>query len=313
MMKNTFTQVGVGQLCELFGKTRHAYYDKIWHQQKRYSNDQIVMELLLQLKREAPGLGTPTIYKLLKQPLQAHGIKMGRIALHNFRLQHQLVCKPKRKFARTTDSFHHYKRYPNLVKGLKIQQAVRLWVSDITYIRVDNGFHFLSLITDAYSRKIVGYHLHPSLDTEGPLKALKMALSALDGLPIGLIHHSDRGTQYCCSDYVQLLMAYQITISMTQKGDPYENAVAERMNGILKTIFDLEQTFPNQLQAAEAVQKAITFYNTVRPHTSIEDLTPEKAHSLTRSLKRLWKPKTYKPKKMNPTPSNNSENPKTHV
>lgn len=312
-MKNTFPQVGVGQLCELFGKTRHAYYDKIWHQQKRYSNDQIVMELLLQLKREAPGLGTPTIYKLLKQPLQDHGIKMGRIALHNFRLQHELVCKPKRKFARTTNSFHHYKRYPNLIKGLKIDQAAKLWVSDITYIRVENDFQFLSLITDAYSRKIVGYHLHPSLATEGPLQALNMALGALDSLPQGLIHHSDRGTQYCCNEYVQLLQSYQINISMTQKGDPYENAVAERVNGILKTIFDLERTFPNQLQAAEAIQKSITFYNTVRPHTSVEDFTPEKAHALTRSLKRLWKPKTYKRKTINLTKTTNTESQGTPV
>ena len=305
-MRTTFTQIGVGPLCELFGKTRHAYYDKLWHQKRRYSDHEIVMELLLQLKREASGLGTPTIYKLLKQPLKAHGIKMGRIALHNFRLKHGLVCKPKKKFVRTTDSFHHYRKYPNLIKGLNVDQADQLWVSDITYIRIESDFQFLSLITDVYSRKIVGYHLHPSLATEGPLQALHMALGALDCLPDGLIHHSDRGTQYCCSQYVQVLQSYKISISMTEKGDPYENSVAERINGILKSIFDLERTFEDQLQACEAIQKAITFYNTVRPHTSVEDLTPEKAHTLTGKLKRLWKPKTYKRKQNNEQEGNNT-------
>jgi transposase InsO family protein len=298
-MKSTFTQIGVGPLCELFGKTRHAYYDKLWHHQKSYSNHQIVMELLLQLKREAPGLGTPTIYKLLKQPLQLHGIKMGRITLHNFRLKHGLVSKPKRKFVRTTDSFHHYRKYPNLIKGLTVDECDQLWVSDITYIRIESDFQFLSLITDAYSRKIVGYHLHPSLTTEGPLQALHMALSCLDSMPEGLIHHSDRGTQYCCSQYVQVLQSYKVSISMTEKGDPYENAVAERINGILKNIFDLQRTFADQSQAAEAIHKAVTFYNTVRPHTSVEDFTPAKAHTLTGSLKRLWKPKIYKQKQNN--------------
>ncbi|AXY73241.1 IS3 family transposase [Paraflavitalea soli] len=182
---------------------------------------------------------------------------------------------------------------------MNADQSCQLWVSDITYIRIKNDFQFLSLITDVYSRKIVGYHLHASLATEGPLQALHMALGSLDCLPDGLIHHSDRGTQYCCNQYVQVLQSYKISISMTEKGDPYENAVAERINGILKSIFDLQRTFADQREAAEAIQKAVAFYNTVRPHTSVEDLTPEKAHALTGTLKRLWKPKTYKRKQNN--------------
>ncbi|MDF2193789.1 IS3 family transposase [Paraflavitalea sp. CAU 1676] len=298
-MKTTFTQIGVGPLCELFGKTRHAYYDKLWYQQKSYSDHQVVMELLLQLKREAPGLGTPTIYKLIKQSLQSHNIKMGRIALHNFRVKHGLVDKPRKKFVRTTDSYHHYRKYPNLIKGLTVDRVDLLWVCDITYIRIAGGFLFLSLITDAYSHKIVGYHLHPSLATEGPLQALHMALKSLDALPEILIHHSDRGTQYCCLQYVQVLQSYGIRISMTEKGDPYENAVAERINGILKTIFNLQRTFKDQPQALEAIQRAVTFYNTIRPHTSIQDLTPAQAHTLTGDLKKLWKPKTYKQRQNN--------------
>lgn len=281
--------MSVGQLCRLFGKTRHAYYDKLWFNQTRYEHEQIVLEMLLEIKRDMPGAGIPTIYEMLRQPLKTHGIKIGRDALQQLRHKHRLIEKPRRRYVYTTDSNHRFRKYPNIIKELEVTRVSQLWVADITYIRVDLDFMFLSLITDVYSRKIIGYCLYPTLAKEGPLKALKMAIQTLKGPPSELIHHSDRGIQYCCDDYVSELQLYDINISMTENGDPLENNIAERVNGILKKTFGLGIVFNCDEQASQAVDKAINVYNNFRPHTSINKLTPQKAHQLTGTIKRTWK------------------------
>lgn len=288
-LKTLYAKVGVERICKLFGKTRHAYYDRLWYQKTKYDHEQIVLEMLLELKREMPGAGIPTLYELLKQPLLTHGIKMGRDAIQELRRRYKLVERIRRRYAYTTDSNHRFRKYPNIIRELKVIRPGQLWVADITYIRVGNDFNFLSLITDVYSRKVVGYCLYPTLAKEGPLTALRMAIQALDSPPIDLIHHSDRGIQYCCDDYVTELHLYDISISMTENGDPYENAIAERLNGILKKTFGLETVFTNSTLAQEAVSKAIEIYNNKRPHTGIDKLTPEQAHGLTGAINKLWK------------------------
>jgi transposase InsO family protein len=200
-----------------------------------------------------------------------------------------LVRRRKRRKAITTDSNHPYYKYPNLIRDLQVVEANHLWVSDITYISLQEGFCYLSLITDAYSRKIVGYDLCRIPTREGPIKALKMALSQLPQKPLTLIHHSDRGSQYCCNEYTALLQSKGLSISMTEKGDPYENAIAERINGILKTEFALDQTFSSYEQARLTVSNAIEIYNHQRPHLSCNYLTPNEAHQKQGLLETKWK------------------------
>jgi transposase InsO family protein len=180
------------------------------------------------------------------------------------------------------------KKYPDLIRNIKLSRADELWVSDITYIRlVKREFGYLSLITDAYSRKIVGFCMHYNLSAYGPLQALQMALAGRSGNQ-SLIHHSDRGSQYCSDDYVSLLNKNAISISMTQSGNPKDNAIAERVNGILKQEL-LKDIYPDMQQARRGVETAVDIYNRLRPHSSVDMLTPEKAHSKTGEIKRRWR------------------------
>jgi transposase InsO family protein len=182
------------------------------------------------------------------------------------------------------------KKYPNLIRGMTVDESEQIWVSDITYIMIEDDFNYLSLITDAYSKLIVGYCLYPSLEAEGSITALKMALNQRIK-QTSLIHHSDRGTQYCSSGYVGLLQGERIRISMTEKGDPYENAIAERVNGILKTDFDLGRVFKSKEEALTAVSSSIKAYNTLRPHMSCAFLTPAEAHQRKGLLNKQWRNK----------------------
>lgn len=216
---------------------------------------------------------------MIKQPLQEHGIKMGRDKLFNLLADYGLLIRRKKRRPITTDSSHSLFKYSNLVKGIVLTRINQIWVSDITYLRVADRYAYLSLITDAYSRKIVGYYLHNTLGSAGPLKALHMAISEADlSNKQYLIHHSDRGLQYCCSDYITLLRDNFIAISMTQSGDPYENAIAERINGILKIEFGLYATFRNLASAMQAVDAAVKNYNMLRPHMSLQLKTPQSVH-----------------------------------
>ncbi len=197
-----------------------------------------------------------------------------------------LVAKRKRRGAITTLSKHRFKKYPNIIRDFIPIAPNQLWVSDITYIHLADGFAYLSLITDAYSRKIVGFYLSKDLSAQGPLAALKMALAANPQHEV-LIHHSDRGVQYCCDAYVKLLEKSEVKISMTQNGDPLENALAERVNGILKQEL-LEEVFPNFETAQKGVAIACSTYNHLRPHGSINNLKPAQAHLLSGTITKRW-------------------------
>lgn len=236
------------------------------------------------------------IQSMIKEDLEKHGIKIGRDGLLDLLREFDLLVKRKRYRHYSTDSTHSLRKYPNQIKDVKPTAPNQVWVSDITYIEEKKGdFNYLSLITDAYSRKIVGHYLSNNYSVQGTIKALKKALKE-NKVDAGLIHHSDRGVQYCCKEYTSILKKKKSVISMTENGSPYENALAERVNGILKTEL-LQPRYKSWEEASEAVEKAINIYNNKRPHLSIDMLTPQKAHQQKGELKMMWKKKVYDRKK----------------
>lgn len=281
------TRMGVGPLCKLFGKSRQAYYKKNWALSDEEQEDMIVLDMVAQVRRELPGLGLRKLYMCLYRPFRSNGIKMGRDKLNTLLRKHGLLITKRKRQPKTTQSNHWFRKYNNLLKGVEVTGSEQVWVADITYISIGYDFNYLSLITDAYSRKIMGYHLHHQLTNEGTIKALKMALSNRSTCGY-LIHHSDRGVQYCSYDYVDILRKEGIEISMTEFGEAYENPIAERVNGILKTEFGLSQVFRSRTQALTAVGQSINAYNLLRPHMSCDWLTPEAAHISTEPLKKQW-------------------------
>jgi putative transposase len=282
------TRMGIEPLCRMFGKSRQAFYKRQMHLTETEQMEVFVLELVAQVRRELPGLGLHKLYRCLYQPLRTNKIPMGRDKLNTLLRNHGLLITRKKRGARTTNSNHLFRRYPDLAKNLEIIRPEQLWVSDITYICISYDFNYLSLITDAYSKKIMGYCLHPYLTNEGTLNALNMAIRNRAG-DLPLMHHSDRGVQYCSFDYVRLLNKERISISMTQNGEAYENPIAERINGILKTEFDLSRIFKSRSEALLAVKMAIEAYNNVRPHMSCGYLTPTVAHQSSEPLVRHWK------------------------
>jgi len=280
-------------MCSLFGLSRQAYYKFKSDRIKRKEELIVVREMVVRIRCMMPRIGTRKLYFLIKDELELLNIKIGRDILFNFLRAEHLLIRPKRSYIKTTNSKHWMKKYPNLIKDKELTKPEQLWVSDITYIKTDHGHEYLSLITDAYSKKIMGYELLDNLSTTGPLKALEMALKNRK-YTHDLIHHSDRGLQYCSTDYVTKLNEHGIKISMTENGDPYENAIAERINGILKYEFLIIDGFTNHLQAIEVIKESIGIYNDQRPHLSCEMLTPNQAHKQQKVRLKKWKKKTSK-------------------
>jgi len=275
-------------LCSLLGYTRQAYYQHKKQLEKESLQYDLLIEQVLVIRKKQKRLGGRKLLFKLEPFMLEHHISMGRDAFFDLLSERGLlVRKRKRRKPITTFSDHWIRKHPNLIEGFYPTAPNQLWVSDITYIVVGDGFAYLSLITDAYSRKIVGFYLSPDLSAEGCIKALYMALSNNPDLG-KLIHHSDRGSQYCCSDYVGILNDNFIRISMTQNGDPRENAIAERVNGILKDEL-LEKSYINYGQAVKEISIAISIYNHQRPHGSIDYLAPIEAHFRSGELKRRWK------------------------
>jgi putative transposase len=299
LRENEIAKVSVGSLCRLFGVSRQAFYSKQERSQQSISQAMLVLDLVAALRREIPGLGTRKLHLLLMEPLAESGIKLGRDKLHKLLQNHSLVLRRQRQTPQTTDSDHRLRKYPNLLISITITAPRQVWVSDITYLCIGLGFGYLSLVTDAYSKLIVGYCLHRFLTAEGSLNALNMALTDHWEQGQELIHHSERavrrcGSQYCSFEYVRRLKEAGIAISMTQDSDPYENAIAERVNGILKVDFHLSRVFTTFEEASRAVQKSVYNYNHLRPHMSCSYLTPVAAHQSQEPLKKHWKPKNYK-------------------
>ena len=234
---------------------------------------------------------------MLQQPLDQHGIKIGRDYLFDLMREHGLRIRNRRRKAVTTNSRHWMQKYSNLIKELVINGPEQVWVSDITYIQLRKQWGYLSLITDAYSKKIMGWAFRKDLSAQGCIDALKMAVADRKYPEHKLIHHSDRGSQYCSKGYVELLTDENIAVSMTENGDPYENAIAERVNGILKAEFDLYGAQTGLRETTRKIRDNIQTYNQIRPHASCDYLTPEQAHLKHGELKKRWKPKKYKSEK----------------
>jgi transposase InsO family protein len=287
-LKQMYPTIGTGIICSLFGKSRQAWYNTQQRNAHGMLEETFVLKLVEEIRQEMPRLGTQKLHHMLKDKFKEHNIKIGRDKFYELLERHGYLLRYRKRRPYTTDSRHRFKKYPNLIRDLILTKSGQLWVSDITYIHTGNGFNYLSLITDAYSRKIVGYCLWLNLGSQGAINALEMALAG-NKRSKEIIHHSDRGVQYCCNDYVRCIEKGSIQLSMTEKGDPYENAIAERVNGILKTEFGLSNHFTSNVTASESIDKAVNMYNNRRPHSSCDYLTPTVAHDLTGKLHKRWK------------------------
>ena len=248
----------------------------------------LILAQVIKIRQQLPGVGTGKLHHLLTDFLAEQQIKLGRDKLYDLLREHHLLRHKKRKRAKTTNSQHPFYKYANLTKELLVSRPNHLWVSDISYIRTGNDFSYLSLITDAYSHKIMGKALDTTLQTKGPLAALQMAIKSLPKGKESLIHHSDRGIQYCSKEYIQLLCSHNIQISMTNLGDPGENALAERINRTIKDEFNCRGFLSFDLAKA-AITKSILAYNQLRPHASCDYLTPAQAHQQDGPLRKRWR------------------------
>lgn len=259
-------------ICEWCGISRQAHYQMQQRQQQAEMEAEMVLVWVREIRHWHPRMGARKLYHKLKEKLMQAEIQMGRDRLFDLLRQHDLLVRRRRRQHRTT--IPGLKRAENLLEDLAITQPDQVWVSDITYVTTERGFHYLFLITDAFSRRIMGWELSPSLAAEGALAALDQAIATAQGPLQGLIHHSDRGCQYTSIDYLLRLQATGARPSMGEKGNCYDNALAERINGILKIEYGLDGCFVNFAQARQATQQAIMLYNQDRPHLALHYHTP---------------------------------------
>jgi transposase InsO family protein len=251
--------------------------------------EETILSLVREVRKDFPRMGARKLLIYLRPKFEAMHLHIGRDAFIELLYRNFLLVRKVKNRRKTTFSNHWMHKYPNLTSGYTPTAPNRLWVSDITYIETGSGVVYLSLITDAYSHKIVGWNLSRTLRSSGALAALKMALGCLSGKQPELIHHSDRGSQYCCRNYVNLLKRSNIRISMTESGDPLENAVAERVNGILKTEWMYDGKPGTWQEAGSLTGKIIDLYNHQRPHQSIGYMVPAQVHQTGVKTERMWK------------------------
>lgn len=254
--------------------SRQGYYKSLHVLENVRLREAFILEAVREIRKRLPRLGVRKIHYLLPQ----FGISAGRDQLFDLLERFGLLIDRRRNFRRTTNSYHRFHKYPNLIKDLDVQRPNQVFVSDITYLQTQEGFCYLALVTDLYSRKIVGWDISRSLSIEGCQKALLQALKGISATS-GLIHHSDRGIQYCSDGYVNILINKNICISMTEENHCYENAVAERINGILKEEFYLGQIHASFKNAKTLSHQAINSYNNERPHSSLFFKTPSQCYA----------------------------------
>jgi transposase InsO family protein len=258
--------------------SRQGYYKTLKRQRSNAMDDEKLASLVKPVRHLMPRIGGRKLHYMIREKLMEHALKIGRDRFFRWLRDHDLLVRRKRSYVHTTQSHHRFWTYDNLTEELLLDKPNQLWVSDITYLRTQQGFCYLALITDAYSRKIVGYDVSDSLELDGCLRALKTALQTASNLS-QLIHHSDRGIQYCSNRYTQMLKNNGIAISMAAKGNCYENALAERVNGILKDEFNLDVNFKTKKLAIQTVHESIYIYNNHRPHWSLKLKTPRYFHA----------------------------------
>jgi putative transposase len=286
----------------LFGYSRQAFYKHQQQQRTQISNEQGIIQQVLRIRKQQPRCGGRKLLIMLQPFFRHQNISMGRDRFFELLAKNKLLVRKRKRSVHTTNSKHFFYRYPNLIKGFTPLHAHELWVADITYIPVaEERFAYLYLITDGYSRKIVGFHLSDNMRVGSAVIALEKALEQKPPDAI-VIHHSDRGMQYCSTEYVKLLQQHHALISMTANGDPYENALAERVNGILKTEL-IASSYPSLKEASIHIARCITIYNYRRVHSSINYQIPHLVHSQKGPQDKRWKNynKTKKEAFMNPT------------
>jgi putative transposase len=274
--------------------TRQAYYQHYINVEEMTIEHDLIIQEVVEIRKNHKKMGTRKLYEKLQFFMVEHRIKMGRDALFDLLNSHQLLVKKRKRKISTTMSYHRFHKYPNLIRNFVPTAPNQLWVSDITYWKLVDKHAYISFITDVYSHKIVGYQVAETLEAIESIQALQMAFLALDGAECHLstlTHHSDRGVQYCSHDYVKLLKEKQVKISMTENGDPLENAVAERINGIIKGEYLENYDITNIIDAKELLKNVVILYNNDRPHMSIGNLTPNQVHHSLKIIKteKLWK------------------------
>jgi putative transposase len=257
---------------------RQNYYAGRRRRQRRQVEGELIAALVRQERELQPRLGTRKLYHLIKAKLEEAGVRIGRDRLFEELRKRDLLLEPvAAAYPRTTQSYHNLPVFRNLVKGLVLKGPNEAWVSDLTYLRTAEGFVYLALITDKYSRKIVGWHVGDNLEAAGCIAALAMALAEL---PTGChpIHHSDQGSQYCCHEYVKRLAERGLPVSMTEANHCAENALAERVNGILKQEYGLGSEFASKSLVRAAVRQGVALYNFRRPHGALGNRFPAEVH-----------------------------------
>ena len=273
--------------CHLFGINRQVYYRKIRRRDCKQTKAVKVVAMIMEIRKSMPRIGVRKLYYLLQDNLQY--LKVGRDKFFDILRANHLLIQPKRSYHVTTNSHHRFRKHQNLILDTVINRPEQVWVSDITYIGKREKPCYLSLVTDAYSKKIMGYYVADNLNTESSLMALQMAVKNRKNKSLELIHHSDRGLQYCADDYQNTLKKNSIKCSMTNNGDPYENTVAERINGILKQEFMIDTYHKDTTIMKIIVREAIEIYNNQRPHYSNYMLTPEIMHTQCKIQMRTYK------------------------
>ncbi|MFM2478266.1 IS3 family transposase [Celerinatantimonas sp. MCCC 1A17872] len=270
-------EINLAAACRATGISRQSIYQAVERMASRRATLSVIKDWVLYWRRFMPRLGTRKLYTLIKPKLVDQDIKLGRDGFFAYLRSQGLLVKPKRSFTKTTDSKHWMRKYPNLLKEGRQPHAAHVLVSDITYVESDQGVHYLSLVTDASSRKIVGHHLSKDMKADNVVKALQMAVK--DKRYLGnAVHHSDRGVQYCSAVYQNVLQKNRIQPSMTDGYDCYQNALAERVNGILKQEF-LIYRCKTLAELAKLVRESIAIYNELRPHLSLNMETPNQVHN----------------------------------
>lgn len=271
----------------MFGVDRQVYYRRIKRKIIKQSKAKEVIGLVNNIRMQMPRIGTRKMYYLLFDRLQT--MRVGRDKFFDVLRANHLLIQPKRRYHVTTNSHHRFRKHSNLIVNLEINRPEQVWVSDITYIGKRENPCYLSIVTDAYSKRIMGYHVADNLNTQSSVEALKMAINQRGNKQLSLIHHSDRGLQYCADDYQELLSDNNIQCSMTQNSDPYENAVAERINGILKQEFMIGKYQQDLKLMKLVVKESISIYNIQRPHYSNYMLTPTQMHKQNKIKMRTYK------------------------
>lgn len=276
------------------GYTPQAYHKQTKHQLLKQVNEDLIVQQVRTIRTDQPRCGTRKLLIMLQPFLQQYNITLGRDCFFDLLAKNKLLVRKTKRSVHTTNSKHHFRRYPNMIKDFTPLKAHELWVSDITYIPLKDRFAYLFLITDAYSRKIVGHHVSDDMKVSSAVVALKKALEQKPVETI-VIHHSDRGIQYCSHEYVNLLQQNHAMISMTQSGDPLENAIAERVNGILKTEL-ISSSYEDIDKAAMSIARAVIVYNYKRRHSSLNWQIPAEVHTQKGPQIKRWKNYYYKAK-----------------